>query len=251
MNVPAENMGVLRTGLAGRRESVRPWASRRSSDRRSRPERRSVGGVQRRLGVARRATQRRNWLDGDRPKRFLGPGSHPGQQASVVPHDARHHHRRGGGHHRDSTGGRRERRGRARLAARLGANLLTISPGAGNFGGVRTGNGALPTLTEQTRSRSSSRFAWGRRGEPEPRLQQRAGRRSEPELEHARAGQLSQHLPVAGAWTRSLVEQRTMPRTRPRRAGRGDRTDGGDEPVRRNLRPDRPADNDSQRAVHR
>src|SRR5262249_14057156 len=32
---------------------------------------------------------------------------------------------------------------------RLGTNLLTIVPGSGNAGGVRTGNGALPTLNEQ------------------------------------------------------------------------------------------------------
>ena len=34
-----------------------------------------------------------------------------------------------------------------RLAG-LGTNLLTIMPGSGNVGGVRTGNGALPSLTE-------------------------------------------------------------------------------------------------------
>jgi putative ABC transport system permease protein len=33
--------------------------------------------------------------------------------------------------------------------ARLGTNLLTISPGSGNFGGVRSGAGSLPTLNEQ------------------------------------------------------------------------------------------------------
>ena len=32
--------------------------------------------------------------------------------------------------------------------ARLGTNLLTIIPGSGNVGGVRTGNGGLPSLTE-------------------------------------------------------------------------------------------------------
>jgi putative ABC transport system permease protein len=32
--------------------------------------------------------------------------------------------------------------------ARLGTNLLTITPGGGFGGGVRTGNGALPTLTD-------------------------------------------------------------------------------------------------------
>jgi putative ABC transport system permease protein len=35
----------------------------------------------------------------------------------------------------------------ARLA-NLGTNLLSISPGSGNQGGVRAGNGSLPTLTE-------------------------------------------------------------------------------------------------------
>jgi putative ABC transport system permease protein len=32
--------------------------------------------------------------------------------------------------------------------ARLGTNLLTITPGGGNGGGVRTGNGTLPTLND-------------------------------------------------------------------------------------------------------